>query len=84
MTLLLIVSWLAIAALALKNIDLRYHWRWQQMSLEGRLREQRNRAEVFGRTLGRLRADWQAGKIKTDEGYGAVFERLTSEGKGAE
>ena len=79
--LLLLISWAGLLAVGLKLIDVRDHWHWRQMSLEARLRHQRTRAEVYQRALGRLRADWQAGKLLIGEDYRALFERLTNEGQ---
>ncbi len=55
---------------------------WRELSLSARLREAAGRAEVFERSLARLRADAAAGKLTVDEAYRAVFDRLTAEARG--
>jgi hypothetical protein len=75
---------LALGGCWLRLVAERYYARWRTLSLTARLRESRNRAEVFERALARLRADCESGKLQLNDDYRGLFERLTAEARGPE
>lgn len=77
--LLLVVTLAALAVVLAASREERRRWRWREESYEARLRECQTRLNVFERALGRLRADYDEGKLELSAAYRGVFERLTSE-----
>lgn len=79
---LLLTFAIASTAQAVRFDAERRRWAWTKLSLEARLREANTRGEVFERSLARLRADAEAGKLTINADYRSLFDRLTADAKG--
>lgn len=80
----LVISWAALAVVAVLWSNDRSRCHWYEVSVEGRLRDQGTQIVALKGTLGRLRSAVAEGQLTPSPEYAGTFERLTAEGRSSE